>query len=395
MRSIVIYGATDRFNYGDLLFPIILSHAAKLIHPGCRIENVSIKKSDFLKRGGLPTKSMRNMISSGELDEFDRIIIAGGQVLNASWTTIISYLGPDLNLSLRVIRKFFGKAKADIFARYLSGIPWHQPFVIPSGFFKNGSVAYNAVGGVSIEQLPADYLSVLLRSVEAADYVSVRDKATQEAFGRLGVEVHLVPDSAVVMSSIFSKNTLFEKISPHVSEYLSNNSGAYLVFQIGINFVKNREESIARTIECIARDQGLKVVLLAIGTAIGHEDQIALRNIRKHIGQSVDVFELYEGSIWEIMLMISEAAFYLGTSLHGAITAISFAVPHMPFTNQVVKLKEFLMTWDLPEQANHFDIDDHSKKLAKVLSTGAQARFQLRDRLMKQAWSGIEHAVGQ
>ena len=93
--------------------------------------------------------------------------------------------------------------------------------------------------------------------------------------------------------------------------------------------------------------------------------------------------------------MISEAAFYLGTSLHGAITAISFAVPHMPFTNQVVKLKEFLMTWDLPEQANHFDIDDHSKKLAKVLSTGAQARFQLRDRLMKQAWSGIEHAVGQ
>lgn len=395
MKSILIYGATDRFNYGDLLFPVILSHVVNLIHPGCRIENVSITKSDFRDRGGLPTIPLKNLISSGEFNEYDRVIVAGGQVLNARWTKIISYLDPNFSNLLRATRKIFGLKGADIVARYFSGISWLQPFVVPSGFFKNGSVAYNAVGGINIERLPEDYLSALIKSIEAADYVSVRDKATQEAFGRLGVEVNLAPDSAILMSSIFSRDSLFEKVRPHVSAYVEGSSNSYLVFQIGINFVKSREASIAKAIERISCEQGLKVVLLAIGTATDHEDHIALKNIRNYIGPSVDVFQLYDGSIWEIMLILSGAAFYLGTSLHGAITAISFAVPHMPFTGQVEKLKEFLKTWDLSEHSDHFDIDDHSEKMAAVLSIGVQARLQLRDKLIEQAWSDIEHVIGK
>jgi len=49
------------------------------------------------------------------------------------------------------------------------------------------------------------------------------------------------------------------------------------------------------------------------------------------------------------MTLIAKAKVFAGTSLHGCITAMSFAVPYIGLTFQVPKLQAYLQTWAMTE----------------------------------------------
>jgi hypothetical protein len=83
--------------------------------------------------------------------------------------------------------------------------------------------------------------------------------------------------------------------------------------------------------------------LVPIGYAQGHEDEIPLRQIYNLTTSPIEIIE--DETIYNITYAISKAQFYIGTSLHGAITAISYKVPHIALTSRVPKLIHFLETW--------------------------------------------------
>lgn len=284
MSVIGIYGATDRFNYGDLLFPLVVDWAAHNYCQDAITHNFAIAESDFSRQGGLPTIRIKDAFSKGIVNQCDRLVIAGGQVLDARWTAILGYLlGPQTDLAVRAARKLLGEPVTDMVARKIAGLPWPQPFVVPEkGVSENISVVYNAVGGAEIEALRSNYLHALCAGLKKAAYISVRDCTTRDALAKFGINSDLVPDSAVVMSRIFPLPILLDRVRSDLAEYFNNNFGKYLVFQIGTKFLKGREEIIARTISKMAADQGLKILLLAIGTATAHEDHIALARVQRH-----------------------------------------------------------------------------------------------------------------
>lgn len=383
MKNVAIYGATDRFNYGDLLFPLVLNWAVRKSGAAVNIGNYAVASSDLSSKGGMPTVALRDVFARGELDTCDHFIVAGGQVLDARWTSILGYLlGPSTDIAIRGVRKVLGEAFTDAAARRIAGIPWPQPFVVPAAALRGQTtLAYNAVGGAEIELLRPAYRLELIRSMQRASHVSVRDQTTLDALAKHGVAAELAPDSAVVMSNAFPKSELLPHLRPSLKAYLEEFRGAYLVFQIGTKFVRGRERLIAKTISGIARVQGLKILLLAIGTATAHEDHLALARVRQHLDADLEVCEVFDGSVWEIMLMIAEAALYIGTSLHGAITAISFGVPRLQFTDEVRKLSEFLNTWDLPQHGAPLAVEGAEKTVSAVMSTGVQVRMDLANRL--------------
>jgi len=51
--------------------------------------------------------------------------------------------------------------------------------------------------------------------------------------------------------------------------------------------------------------------------------------------------------IWEIMALIARSSLYVGTSLHGYITAFAFGIPRLGL-GKIKKLTGFRDTWDLP-----------------------------------------------
>ena len=57
-------------------------------------------------------------------------------------------------------------------------------------------------------------------------------------------------------------------------------------------------------------------------------------------------------NIYEIMYIESQSKCFIGTSLHGNITAISYEVNNIGIDKSVKKLDEFLKTWSLHKNNN-------------------------------------------
>jgi len=394
---IAIYGATDRFNYGDLLFPLVIRWAIERSGDARKPLNIAIRDSDLSDYGAVPTVAMQRALAEDMLVGYRRLVVAGGQVLDARWTAIVAYLnGKTTNFAIRALRKSIGEPFTDSLTRRLAGVPWPQPFVVPTADIpKNVEIAYNAVGGAEIELLRPGYLDSLRSALERASYISVRDNATFDALRRMGVPADLTPDSATVMSQAFGRTELDARCSATHRQQLSEAGANYLVFQIGQNFVRGREHEIANTLCAAARAQGLTIVLLAIGTAAGHEDQIALSRIQRYIPRELAPVALFGGTVVEIMATIAGSRLYVGTSLHGAITAMSFGVPRLAFTLEVGKLTEYLRTWDLEEYAMCLPTGGSLKLISNALGVSLERRTRLAEALGARALQGLALAVGQ
>ena len=96
-------------------------------------------------------------------------------------------------------------------------------------------------------------------------------------------------------------------------------------------------------IEKIIDKYQLGICLCPIGTASGHSDDIALAKIYNLLKRKDNVLLVTFPNIYDIMWLIKHSALYVGTSLHGTITALSFGVPFV--AHGPLKLKNYLETW--------------------------------------------------
>ena len=90
-KNIYILSASDRYNYGDLLFPIILIKELEKLGD-YKFFNIATIKSDLSKRGALPTQNYKALYSATGQNNY--LIVAGGEVLGANWSRLYSFLKP-------------------------------------------------------------------------------------------------------------------------------------------------------------------------------------------------------------------------------------------------------------------------------------------------------------
>lgn len=342
MKKLYILAPNDRFNYGDLLFPHILQK--NFSESFEQVIFCSTVKSDLSYLGGIPTEAYNVLFKANNKDE-NYLIIAGGESLFATWRIILSYVDKNLKTSNRFTN-----------CRILSSLVWrlqsvymrlrynpHTSFPYTIGKFelpKFKCIVYNSVGNCTLYNN-----NLLLENKKAKeiintnDYLAVRDKLTQKALNKMGVESSLVADSAILMSKIFSESFLEHSLSLEKQQYTKQ---GYIYFQLGKNFLKGREKEYAVMLDNIWKKYKHKICLGVIATAIDHEDHIALAKIATHLDPNSFLF-YKTPNIWDIMWLIKNAKLYIGTSLHGAITAMSFKVPicaHGP-----KKLQRYLTDW--------------------------------------------------
>jgi hypothetical protein len=392
-KRVAVFGAIDRDNFGDLLFPLILESALLKPHEQeLEAAYCGLVASDLSAIGAKPTKPVSGIFNRASFPDDSVLIVAGGEVLCCDWTAAHYYLAGKFSLPQRAVRKVFGKPAMEHLIRRKYGYDADLPFVVPRRLFsQNVRIAYNAVGGSNLRG-KTDMLATVHADVADADYISVRDAATKELLTAnpwAHRDAELVPDSAILMSQLFPVTALAGRTSPACAVHIGAfGAGNYFCLQVKQSLGRSHEQAIAAEVEKVYREFGLPCILLPIGRAFGHSDHVMLAALDRGIKTPHRLVE--DSRVFDTMALIANAGIFAGTSLHGTITSIAYAVPHIALNNSDLKVPSFLESWDVPEQRSVPAFDGLVPAVKSTLAIPRDALLRNRDQVLAQARRGLE-----
>jgi hypothetical protein len=331
-RRIALIGAFDRNNYGDVFMPIILE---EVLGENYSFDYYALKDFDLTDVGGKKGRSLKKISDYS----YDASIIVGGEVLSASYSGMIKNI-EDNTLILffyRVLNKLFPLSFEKLAKKILNG-ETINPWVYCRKRLSTDKIIYNTVGGRGIK-----FDKAYIDDLKESNFISVRDEQTKLELSKNGIRSFLYPDSVSIISRVFPKEKVEKIVTSELREKVKM-AGNYFVFQINKSTGRNNIEELAFQIDQIVKETNLSCILLPIGYAQGHEDFVPLKKI-KELSKSDKVFFFEEKNIYSILFILANSSLYVGTSLHGAITSMSYAIPHMALTNSITKLTDYIKTW--------------------------------------------------
>jgi polysaccharide pyruvyl transferase WcaK-like protein len=343
--NIAQIGTFDVENYGDLLFPVMLKHQLEK-----RMNNVRIDL--FSPKGGImPFTENTHVYPINEFEEacqkskYDAIIIGGGDLIRLDSNISSDYqCNMEASLSVWQLPILIGK-------KYNARIIFNNPGV-PFAFNNN-------------------FHSVIRKIMTDVDYISVRDKQSKSNLVDCGVSnVQINPDTILAIDEVWSKKELSAnyKIISKKNKILTRKN--YIIFQHNVPRINDTVylEKISEFIDYINDKYEYDIVLLPIGYV--HNDIAILSKIKSIIKNS-DKIHLIEEKLspYDMITIIANSKGFIGTSLHGIITASAYNVPILAINNDsLVKVHGYLQAIG-KENIEVIDINKISSKFDKYFFT--------------------------
>lgn len=340
-QKLIIYGAFDRYNYGDNLMPLLTIEYIKEFNPSLN-EKFDIILSSITS-SNLSEYACAETIGINKINTKDStIIVVGGEVIGARKETLFAHniksqiaYSIILRLKYRFPRLYRGLV--NLVQNEISNFPY---IVERNG---NETILYNTVGGT----VPSDVKERerILSALGDAKFISVRDQRTLFELKNFK-HCRLAPDSVQIAAHFFSDNSkLYPLISATVKD-LENST--YIIFQASPFKLSESDatEALVEAIKKVYSKTEIRVLLLPIGYATGHDDLDLLKTVNNKIPELTEL--VYPLNVWEIMFCIKHSQCFYGTSLHGMITALSFGVPHYNINQNIRKVSAYLQDWSLP-----------------------------------------------
>ncbi|MGJ8682399.1 polysaccharide pyruvyl transferase family protein [Paraglaciecola sp.] len=366
MKSIVVYGAFDRYNYGDNLMPILFELFIEKYYPSIidshELVFASLSESDLTQFSVKKTSSISRTILDNKLD-IAAIIVIGGEVLEARSRILFAHMKHPfgINTLMKVIGKLSTKL-ADKLAKIPYPVPWEFPFIPEhNALTADTKIAYNTVGG-DIRTLKPSDMNVISEHMNSACYVSARDSRTVDGLNQV-TRTKEYPDSVCAVSDLINQEFLEKNTRNKVFSQLNED---YICFQAAPHKVGAGAEKTAKVLEEISTKLNLKVILLPIGYAAGHDDINLLKEIHNY---NKSLFSLHYGlNVWEIMRVIKQSRLFMGTSLHGCITGLSFGVCSVAINPNILKLNHFMQRWASPTIDRSYSIESLPKHIDEIMA---------------------------
>lgn len=351
MKKIRYLAASERINYGDLLFPLVFKY---YFEKDFKFYNYGLIETDNTYFGAHKTYSYKSLTRNISKD--DIIVIGGGEVFFSRWSLLVSFIYPFYNyfFKWRLFKKIelFTNATSHIMGGKGSYTPYVPNFRVPT--------YYIAVGGQFNKGMNTSEKESIKQQLNNSKSLSVRDLRTLEALEKENIKCKLIPDSAILMSKIYSKNKL-EKL---ITLDKKNCNTKFIFLQVAVNKGPENLKKFVNELSEIAKRKSLKVICCPIGLASGHDDHIILK---KMVNISDDWIYIHPKNIFDIMFLISSAKLYIGTSLHGAITAFAYGIPIVPLNKKIKKLDSFVNTWANNIYINSVDFDQIQDSVEKAI----------------------------
>jgi hypothetical protein len=330
MHSPTVYclSASDRYNYGDVLFPIVAKYALEQCGP-CQFINVATIESDLTAIGGLKTLGYDQFLDASKRPKNATILVAGGQVMGANWMKLLGFTNEKWQT---LYEKYKGtRMERRVKKRFgLEREPY--PFILSNPELLNDNeIVYHAIGGNVPKMKPV--VKGYQKALRASAYLSVRERFTRRiVMQNLNLEPNLVPDSVMLYSDIKPKTGL-EKPFP----------SDYVCVQFGYEKSANKLPEIVAQLKKLHDALQLPIGLLSIGNCPGHDDIVTAEWIEKHA--DFPVFKLSHSTLDKVTSAIAHATLFIGTSLHGAIVSMSYGNPFVAVNKKINKLNAYTNTW--------------------------------------------------
>lgn len=370
MYDIILYGAFDRHNYGDLLFPLVMKRVIEQELPQKKVLIAGLINSNLSKYGAHPTISIHKALKHDTSNA--TVVLAGGDVVACDWQSAYGYLLPRVLTPIYQRLSYYFPKATDYLVPRILGLTSDFPFNLNrNDLGAMRKVIYNAVGATEVANVSNKNQVLSLAKVMAdTSYVSVRDVFSKTQLNRLNYhDVQVTPDSATVISSVITIAEIEEKSSNKTKKILEKFITGYIVFQISQAHIRGKEAVFAQVLSEISQRLGLPIVFIAIGNAAGHNDAIGVNKILSFMAETVTYETYLHGNIFDLMSIIRNASCYCGTSLHGLITAMSFEVPRVALLPKLKKQINYMDTWDLPHMPRGVIPKDLSSAVDIAMST--------------------------
>lgn len=344
---IILFGAYDRHNLGDLLFPHIV---AELLG-NAAIALAGLAQRDLRRQGGHRLAALsRAAAEAGERQV--HLVHVGGELLTCdAWQAAVMLLAPE---EVQPVIAAYDRDEAAriAWARRRLGFSREAPYLVPKNLLRRpGAWVYNAVGGVDLDRRDQAFRAEVTQRLGEADYLGVRDGVTLEWLAREGIPAQLLPDCVVMLAELFGARIARCGGVGEVARVRAAFPLGYLAVQFSADFGDDATlETIARQLDEISQEAGLGVVFFRAGAAPWHDDAACLHAVAKRLKHATAyVFESL--NIWEICALLAASRGYCGSSLHGRIVAAAFEVPrvnllHPAQRDRPTKQEAYAATWD-------------------------------------------------
>jgi GT2 family glycosyltransferase len=302
------FGTFDVDNYGDLLFPILLEK--KMTPLGIKCVHISPTGTSSRWHDALPPVSVQEARRMGK--DFTFVMLGGGNTFRADPTSLPLYASSP---------RATGGSMA---YRTL----WRSAFSVAQQ--RQIPLSWNAVG------VPRPISSRLAPLVDwgarMSSYISVRDTQSRENLLASGVSTNIcvVPDTALGIRDLWSRNELHDSYTHLLGTTGQPIPGRVLAISLKRKYITISDSDTGAALDYLANSLRATPILLALGPC--HGDDETNLSVSQYMKSKPVLW--VPRSLKEIGACISHAVQYVGSSLHGAITAISFGVPTVIVANE-------------------------------------------------------------
>jgi hypothetical protein len=348
-RHIRILCSCDRYNYGDLLFPIVTRAALTALlgsRDQCDFAQYGLARSDLTTYGALPSMGIRDLYKDAK--DGDVVLVAGGENLAQTWFVMhLTLLNAQGAARWQTYARWLGAPVVEKLSQRRHGGRQRFPYIVSPDQFPAGvRVMYNSMGGWPLRFYPPSSRQAIAGSLGKASFISVRDQESASILRGLDSSlcIHVAPDCVFLVAGLLPQEKLAHLASPAVQELLQN-AGDYFCFQCNPRYGQPNRNELKRQLLALSAQSGLNILLAPIGRIHSFEDDVFLASLAGEMGERVRVLPP-SATIYDILYTLASARLFCGTSLHGVVSAMTYGVPFVPLLTEDPKLRNNIETWD-------------------------------------------------
>lgn len=354
---LILFGAFDRHNLGDLLLGRIAAALAARFAPGRPLRWAGLAARDLRAAGGARVRRLE-AIADRIRHEHRRqparaapdLLQVGGEILGCgAWEAAVMLARPAQADALIAAhdRDLEGR---DAWARQHLGITRHLPYLAPETLFPAGlRIAHAGTGGVGFAHLPAAWRDEAITALRAAAVLHVRDRDSRRALAAAGIDARLAPDPAVLVARVLGSEIAREAARGEAARVSARFPAGWIAVQLGAESGDDLSlGALAAALDRLQRDSGWGVVLFCAGRAPWHDAPEVLHRLRARLHAPRHCIVTATRHVLQLCALVAGAELCLSTSLHVRIVAGAFARPAaslMQGSAQGEKVRAYLHTW--------------------------------------------------
>jgi len=404
---LILFGAFDRHNLGDLLLGRIAAELAARRLPGRDVRFAGLAARDLRADGGARVEALATLAGrwrqapcGAAPAAAPALLQVGGEILGCSaWEAAVMLLDPAA--AARAIA-LHGRdpAAREAWARHTLECPRGLPYLAPHAALPRGThIVHTGIGGVGFTALPAALRAEALAELRAAGRVQVRDRRTWNTLAAAGIDAALVPDPAVLVERLLGAEVARHAAKGEPAALRTQFAQGYVAVQLAAELGDDATlAALARELAAIHRDHSLGIVLFCTGRAPWHDDPEVLQRLRRHLPNPDSAVVAESCHVLDLCALIANSALCCASSLHARIIADAFARPAISIVGgapQAAKVSAWLDTW-YPPQRHHLVAPGNLRALAhSVLDEALAERKAQAVRLADLAEAAARAAFAQ